>query len=75
MAEPDLKPGDKIIGRFQNLNIQFTVTTIDTNGPYVWVRHDAGEIHVRKQDIEKGSPVRKQDIKERLFDLEVKPRT
>jgi hypothetical protein len=64
MTNSDLKAGDRVSGRFQNVDIPFTVTQIETGGPKVWLKHDAGEVHVRKQDI-----------KDKVFELEVKPRT
>jgi len=56
--------GGRVIGRFQNVDIPFTVTQIEMRGPEVWLKHDAGEVHVRKQDI-----------KDKAFELEVKRRT
>lgn len=64
MTNSDLKAGDEVIGRFQNVDIPFIVTQAETRGPKVWLKHDAGEVHVRKQDI-----------KDRAFELEVKQRT
>lgn len=64
MTNPELKVGDEVIGRFQNVDIPFTVTQVEMRGPKVWLEHHAGEVHVRKQDI-----------KDRAFELEVKQRT
>jgi hypothetical protein len=64
MAKSDLKPGDTIVGHFQNVKIDFIVTEIETAGGKVWLKHDAGEVHVRKQDI-----------KDKSFELEVTRRT
>jgi len=66
MTKSDLKPGDKVIGRFQNLNINLIVTTIETSGPRVWLKHDTGEVYVRKQDI---------NLTDKTFDLVVTPRS
>ncbi len=63
MTNSDLKAGDRVSGRFQNADIPFTVTQVETSGPKVWLKHDAGEVHVRKQDI-----------KDKVFELEVRPR-
>jgi hypothetical protein len=64
MTNSDLKSGDTVIGRFQNVDIPFTVTQIEMSGPKVWLSHGAGEVHVRKQDI-----------KDKVFDLEVTRRS
>lgn len=63
MANSDLKSGDRIVAHFQNIKLELIVTTIETSGPYVWLKHDAGEVHVRKQDI-----------KDKTFELQVTPR-
>jgi hypothetical protein len=63
MTNSDLKPGDMVVGVLQHLNIPFTVSEIEGNGPYVRLKHEAGEVDVRKQDI-----------KDKTFRLEVKRR-
>jgi hypothetical protein len=64
MAKSDLKTGDKVVGRFQNMNINLIVAAVETDGSYVQLKHDAGEVRVRRQDIND----------DRIFDLEVKRR-
>lgn len=56
----NLKPGDTVEGRFQNLAIPFRVRSVDQSGPNVWLEHKNGEIRVHKQDI-------KQYAKETFF--------
>ena len=67
MSVSDLKPGDKVEGRLQNLRLFFKVTSVDQPGPKVWLEHQGREVHVRKQDL-------KQYGKEIFFLLEVKNR-
>ena len=61
----NLKPGDIVEGRFQNVTIPFKVRSVDETAPNVWLEHKNGEVRVRKQDI-------KQYAKETFFVLEVK---
>ena len=57
----DLKSGDTVTAIFENLNLRFKVSKSQPVGPDVYLDHDGGEIHVRKQDI-----------RDRKFELEVK---
>lgn len=48
------KPDKLIHGVFQNLKLTFTVSKDQPTGPNLWLKHDSGEVHVRKQDIHDG---------------------
>jgi hypothetical protein len=59
----NLKPGDIVRGVFQNFELDFKVSENQPTGPNVSLKHDRGEVHVRKQDIRNGE-----------FELDVKRR-
>ena len=43
----NLKPGDTVEGRFQNLRISLKVRSVDEHGPNVWLEHKKiGRAHV-----------------------------
>ncbi|MGC1607707.1 MAG: hypothetical protein WA748_19445 [Candidatus Acidiferrum sp.] len=59
----NLNPGQRVHGIFQNLKLEFKVSKNQPTGPNLWLDHDNGQVHVRKQDIRDGQ-----------FELEVKRR-
>jgi hypothetical protein len=50
----ELKPGHWVHGIFQNVELKFKVSKAQPTGPDVFLEHDRGEVHVRKQDIRDG---------------------